>query len=154
MTDSTTPNNRPSADEATASPETNVLRGNTADSTRPGLGFAGTGSPYHDVIFPPWPVSGWVRWKQKSTGARVSRRLWEQRERLRRQYEIAHGADKRRWPTRHPGVVLDDVLWIAHPACLGCVWFDNDGVYMRNPDWLNAALERARRHQDSGREYW
>ena len=44
------------------------------------------------------------------------------------------------WPSRHPGVVLDAVPHIDHPACLGCQWFDGGS---------GSALQRARAHETS-----
>ena len=49
-----------------------------------------------------------------STGVNVARRLWDQREYLRHTYESVHGTDPAAWPSQHPGVVLDAVLWMAH----------------------------------------
>jgi hypothetical protein len=64
------------------------------------------------------------RWKIRSTGTNIARRLWDQREELRGEYEDVHGTDPALWPVQHPGVVLDAVLSTAHGACLGCQWFD------------------------------
>jgi hypothetical protein len=105
-------------------------------------------------MFPPRQGSAFDSWKRKSTGANVARRLWEQRQRLRQEYEAVHGTNLARWPVRHPGVVLDAVQWVAQPACLGCTWFDEVGVSMKKPDWLDEATERARRHQDSNGAPW
>jgi hypothetical protein len=52
----------------------------------------------------------------------IARRLWDQREEMRRAYEAVHGTDRAWWPLQHPGVVLDAVPSIAHGACLGCQW--------------------------------
>ncbi|HEU4360854.1 MAG TPA: hypothetical protein VFR27_05015 [Mycobacterium sp.] len=87
-----------------------------APSTRP-HGGAGTWGPYWDALFPPRPVTPWVDWKRLSTGVNVARRLWEQREYLRRTYESVHGSDPLAWPSPHPGVVLDAVRWVVHAAC-------------------------------------
>jgi hypothetical protein len=79
----------------------------------------------------------------------IARRLWDQREYLRRTYESVHGTDPAEWPSQHPGVVLDEVLWVVHAACLRCHWFDPTGHGMRSPDDLQQALVLARRHEDS-----
>ncbi len=76
---------------------------------------------------PPALVKNWVDWKRGSTGVNIARRLWDQREHLRRTYESVHGADASRWPSQHPGVVLDAVPSTAYAACLGCQWFDRSG---------------------------
>ena len=98
---------------------------------------------------PPHLVTPWINFKRGSTGVNVARRLWDQREYLRHTYESVHGSDPAAWPSQHPGVVLDAVLWMAHPACLRCRWFDADGHYMRRPDSLERALVLARRHETS-----
>jgi hypothetical protein len=72
--------------------------------------------PYFDALFPPEEVSPWIAWKIRSTGVGVARRLWDQREQLRGEYEDVHGTDRARWPVQHPGVVLDAVPSTAHGA--------------------------------------
>ena len=66
--------------------------------------------PYFDAMFPPQEVSTWISWKMTSTGTNIARRLWDEREQLRGEYEDVHGPDRARWPVQHPGVVLDAVL--------------------------------------------
>jgi hypothetical protein len=88
------------------------------------LSEALTWGPYFDALFPPQEVSPWIAWKIRSTGVGIARRLWDQREQLRGEYEDVHGTDPARWPVQHPGVVLDAVPSTAHGACLGCQWFD------------------------------
>jgi hypothetical protein len=66
--------------------------------------------PYFDAMFPPQEVSTWIFWKMTSTGTNIARRLWDQREELRAEYEDVHGPDRARWAVQHPGVVLDAVL--------------------------------------------
>jgi hypothetical protein len=46
-------------------------------------------------------------------------------------------------------VVLDAVLWLAHPACLRCHWFDASDHYMKAPGQRLKALVFARRHETS-----
>ena len=50
---------------------------------------------------------------------------------------------------QHPGVVLDEVLWVAHAACLRCHWFDATGHSMQRPGELQQAIALARRHETS-----
>jgi hypothetical protein len=105
---------------------------------------------YWNALFPPSLVTEWIDFKRRSTGLNVARRLWDQREYLRRTYESVYGTDPEGWPSQHPGVVLDEVLWIAHAACLRCQWFDSHGHYMKTPgQLLKAALVLARRHETS-----
>jgi len=110
-------------------------------------GASNTWGPYWDGLFPPDLVTPWINFKRGSTGVNVARRLWDQREYLRRSYELVHGSDPTAWPSQHPGVVLDAVLWMAHPACLRCHWFDTASHCMKNPDSLERALVLARRHE-------
>ncbi len=117
-------------------------------STRP-HGGANTWGPYWDALFPPRPVTPWINFKRLSSGVNVARRLWDQREYLRRLYESAHGTDPSDWPSQHPGVVLDEVLWVAHAACLRCHWLDPVGHSVRTHDELEQALDLARRHEMS-----
>ena len=104
---------------------------------------------YFNTMFPPRLVTPWIHFKMNSTGLNVARRYWDQREVLRLEYEAVHGSDPTSWPTRHPGVVLDAVEWMGHAACLGCQWFHARGFYMREIGWYEAALARARLHQES-----
>jgi hypothetical protein len=127
---------------------TNPGGGPLKPSTRASAGAARSWGPYWDIKFPPAMVTGWINWKRMSTGVNVARRLWDQREYLRRTYESVHGDDPAAWPSQHPGVVLDAVLWMAHPACLRCQWFDA-GFYMRREGGLLRALDLARRHEVS-----
>jgi hypothetical protein len=106
--------------------------------------------PYFNALFPSRLVTQWIYFKIGSSGMNVARRLWDQREDLRREYEVVHGTDRASWPVRHPGVVLDCVKWIAHPACLGCYWFHKQGPYMREEGWHDRALRQATSHQESG----
>ncbi|BBX17726.1 hypothetical protein MDUV_25860 [Mycolicibacterium duvalii] len=85
-------------------------------------GYADTWGPYWDVLFRPRLVTEWIDWKRASTGVSIARRLWAQREYLRRIYESVHGTDPVLWPSRHPGVVLDAVSATGHAACLSCQW--------------------------------
>jgi hypothetical protein len=101
------------------------------------------------VLFPPRRTTPWISYKIMSTGRNVARRLWEEREDKRREYEAVHGADPEHWPNRHPGVVLESVLWVAHSACLGCKWLDRMGSYMEADGWRALAAEAALGHQDS-----
>jgi hypothetical protein len=86
--------------------------------------------PYFDAMFPPARVTAWINFKRRSTGVNIARRLWDQREELRQQYEALHGTNQTQWPARHPRIVLDAVQWVAHPACLAWHWFHH-GVSMR-----------------------
>lgn len=96
--------------------------GNLRPSTQ--FSAANTWGPYWNALFPPSLVTEWIDFKRRSTGLNVARRLWDQREYLRRTYESVYGTDPEGWPSQHPGVVLDEVLWMAHAACLRCRWFD------------------------------
>ncbi len=91
-------------------------------STRWSEGHSDTWGPYWDALFRPREVTGWINWKRGSTGVNIARRLWDQREYLRRAYESVHGTDPEKWPSRHPGVILDAVSY-GRGACLGCHWF-------------------------------
>ena len=128
---------------------TNPRGGPLKPSTRASIGAAHTWGPYWDILFPPQSVTGWINWKRMSTGVNVAKRLWDQREYLRRTYESVHGDDPAAWPSQHPCVVLGAVLWMAHPACLRCQWFDGPGFYMRRDGGLLRALDLARRHEVS-----
>jgi hypothetical protein len=110
-------------------------------------------SPYFDALFPSQEVSPWIAWKMTSTGTNIARRLWDQREELRAEYEDVQRADRARWPAQHPGVVLDAVLSGAHGACLGCQWFDVRGHSMRHSDWFERASVWPHRHQVSNGEF-
>ena len=123
--------------------------GQLMPSTRASAGAEDTWGPYWNALFPPRLVTPWINWKRRSSGVNVARRLWDQREYLRRTYESVHGTDPAEWPSQHPGVVLDEVLWIAHAACLRCQWFDATGHSMQRPDDLQQALVLARRHETS-----
>lgn len=115
---------------------------------------ATTGSgAYWNALFTPTLVTPWVDFKRSSTGLIIARRLWRQREYLRRTYETVYGIDPEGWPVQHPGVVLDEVLWIAHAACLRCWWFDARGHYMERPEEMRQAHLLARRHETSGGEF-
>ena len=48
---------------------------------------ASTWGPYFEALFPPQKVSPWIAWKIRSTGVGIARRLWDQREQLRGEYE-------------------------------------------------------------------
>ena len=122
---------------------------------RPSRQFGGdnTWGAYWNALFPPRLVTPWIDFKRMSTGVNVARRLWDQREYLRRTYEAVYGTDPEGWPSQHPGVVLDEVLWIAHPACLRCRWFDAGGHNMKRPEGLRQALVLARRHETSNGEF-
>src|SRR5258708_35586070 len=67
------------------------------------LSEASTWGPYFDASFPPQEVSPWIAWKIASTGVGIARRLWDQREQLRGEYEDVHGTDRALWPVQHPG---------------------------------------------------
>jgi hypothetical protein len=90
-------------------------------STRWSEGHSDTWGPYWDVMFPPRDVTGWIDWKRGSTGVAVARRLWDRREYLRRAYESVYGTHPKRWPSRHPAVLLD-----GNAVCLGCRWLGRD----------------------------
>jgi hypothetical protein len=104
---------------------------------------------YHKAMFPPGGlVTPWVRFKKTSTGVSVAR-LWDQREDLRQAYQTVHGSDPAKWPTRHPGIVIDAVQFVAHAACLGCQWIDQPGTSMEEPGWREASAAVTRRHESS-----
>ena len=67
---------------------------------------ASTWGPYFDALFPPQEVSPWIAWKIRSTGVGIARRLWDQREQLRGEYEDVHGTDRALWPVQHPGRLI------------------------------------------------
>jgi hypothetical protein len=50
------------------------------------------------LLFPAQEVSPWIVWKIASTGVGVARRLWDQREQLRGEYEDVDGTDRALWP--------------------------------------------------------
>ena len=50
--------------------------------------------PYFDALFPPQEVSPWIARKLSSTGVGIARRLWDQREQRRGEYEDMHGTDR------------------------------------------------------------
>lgn len=102
--------------------------------------------PYWEVLFAPAMISGWVNWKRASTGVGVARLLWGEREKLRRSYETVHGSDPDRWPTPHPGAVVDAVLADTSAVCLRCDYF----APHRSPD---QALRAARHHEQSRGRY-
>lgn len=102
---------------------------------------------YWNALFPPRLVSPWIDFKRMSTGVNVARRLWSQREYLRHTYKSVHGADPRDWPSQHPGVVLDAVLWVAHAACLRCQLFDATTSDIRTPERRSQALAAALHHE-------
>ncbi len=104
---------------------------------------------YYNVLFQPRMVTPWIKFKRMSSGVNIARRLWDEREDLRRGYETHHGVDPGQWPVSHPGAVLENVKWIAHPACLRCQWLHAD-VYMKEGDWRNVATDHALRHQELG----
>jgi hypothetical protein len=121
---------------------------------------AATWGPYFNAEFgPSHRVREWISWKISSTGVNIARRHWDQREELRAAYEAVHGTDPHRWPNRHPGIVIDAVPWIAHPACLGCQWIDMPGTSMRDaalreaPGWREAATAVAQRHESSNGQF-
>ncbi len=123
----------------------NQNRGQLMPSTQFSAPYSTTWGPYWDVMFPPAMVTGWINWKRGSTGVNIARRFWDQREYLRRTYESVYGDDPEKWPSRHPGVVLDAVPSIDHAACLGCQWFDSRGG--------SSSYERAKRHETSDGEF-
>lgn len=117
------------------------------------FGTANPWGPYWNALFPSSLVTPWIDFKRRSTGLNVARRLWDQREYRRRTYESIHGSDPECWPSQHPGVVLDEVLWTAHAACLRCRSFDPEGHSMRRPKELRQLLLLARRHETSNGEF-
>lgn len=108
---------------------------------------------YWNALFPPRLVTPWIDFKRTSSGLNIACRLWDQREYLRRTYEAVYGTDPEGWPSQHPGVVLDEVLWVAHPAWLRCRWLDAGGHSMKTPEELRQALVLARRHEMSDGEF-
>jgi hypothetical protein len=50
------------------------------------------------LLFPAQEVSPWIVWKIASTGVGVARRLWDQCEQLRGEYEDVDGTDRALWP--------------------------------------------------------
>lgn len=89
---------------------------------------ANTWGPYYDAMHPPATVHWMVVWKGVPTWIDHAVRLWRQRQTLRTEYVEAHGNDPEKWPTAHPGVVLDGGL----AACLGCHWLADAGYHHDN----------------------
>ena len=121
----------------------NFNQGPVGPSTRFPGGRLSTWGPYWDAMFPPAQVTAWIDFKRRTSGVNVASRFWDQREHLRRVYESVFGTDPAAWPSRHPGVVLDDVPSTGHAACLGCQWFEPRG---------HLPLFMARRHEVSDGE--
>jgi len=121
----------------------NFNQGPVRPSTRFPGGRLSTWGPYWDAMFPPAEVTAWIDFKRRTSGVNVASRFWDQREHLRRVYESVFGTDPAAWPSRHPGVVLDDVPSTGHAACLGCQWFESRG---------HSPLFMARRHEVSDGE--
>ena len=119
------------------------------ESWTPGIGYADTWGPYHELLFPLRMTTPFIRFKIMSSGVNVARRLWDERQLLRAEFETAQGEDPDQWPVSHPGVVLESVESIAHGACLGCQWFDRKGTYMEETNWRVTTSEVALRHQTS-----
>ena len=150
MSDTTSSGDEDTRSAVQRAVETNTWMGGWTMSMSAPASAAKTWGPYFDAEFgPPHRVRSWIAWKISSTGVNIARRRWDQREELRQAYEAVHGTDPDRWPARHPGVVLDAVLWVAHAACLGCQWIDKRGYSMREPDELDGARSLAHRHQVS-----
>lgn len=133
----------------TRPPAPNPVQRRLRDSWQPGGGYDASWGPYYAAFFPQRRVTEWVYWKLTSSGVNVVRRLWDQREQFRGEYEAVHGLDRTSWPQQHPGVVLDAVRWMAHAACLRCQWLDVPGVNMREDGWRDEAMARALQHQES-----
>ncbi|WNG88512.1 ADP-ribosylglycohydrolase family protein [Mycobacterium sp. ITM-2016-00317] len=113
-----------------------------AQTAQPTAGTEADGwSAYWTTLFPPRPTTPFLQWKRSTSGADIARRLWQQREYLRRTYESVYGEDGVDWPVRHPGVVLDAVPRARYAACLGCAWIE---ALSRDP------LRSAQRHEMSG----
>lgn len=109
-------------------------------STRWSEGEEDTWGPYWDQLFGPEMVTSWIDWKRGSTGVNIARNYWENREYLRRAYESVYGTDPEQWPAQHPGVVVGE-----RPLCLRCHYFGAEKAPLD-------ALDRARRHENSGGE--
>jgi hypothetical protein len=105
--------------------------------------------PYFDALFPKALVRDFVQWKRSSTGVRIARRFWEQREQMRSANASVPSAQA---SGAHIGVVLDAVREIAHAACLTCTWLDARGLSMGNPNWRALAATIARQHELNGNE--
>ena len=118
----------------------NFNQGPLRPSTRFPGGRLSTWGPHWDAMFPPAQVTAWIDFKRRTSGVNVASRFWDQREHLRRVYESVFGTDPAAWPSRHPGVVLDDVPSTGHAACLGCQWLEPRG---------HSPLFMARRHEVS-----
>ena len=150
MSDTTSSGDEDTRSAVQRAVETDTWMGGWTMSMSAPASAAKTWGPYFDAEFgPPHRVRSWIAWKISSTGVNIARRRWDQREELRQAYGSVHGTDPDRWPARHPGVVLDAVLWVAHAACLGCQWIDKRGYSMREPDELDGARSLAHRHQVS-----
>ncbi len=114
---------------------------------KPSTQFSATSpwDPYWNALCAPRRVPKWSDTKRMSIGVDIARRLWAQREYLRRTYEYVHGADPDGWPSQHPGVVVEDeVLSVAHAACLRCQWLDAEGPTMSGAEGRRQALVLAR----------
>jgi hypothetical protein len=154
MSDSTSSADDDTRTAAQRAVETNTWMGPWTMSMSAPKGAATTWGPYFVAQFgPPHRVRSWIAWKISSTGVNIARRKWDQREELRAAYEALHGTDPDQWPARHPGIVLDTVLWVANAGCLGCQWIDMPGISMNDPGWRDAAAAIARGHEESNGEF-
>lgn len=118
------------------------------DAWVPGRGLLESWGHYYEAFFQPQRVTPWIKFKRMTTGVNIARRLWDEREAMRLDYEAIHGEDPEEWPARHPGVVLESARWVAHPACLGCQWLATAGSSMKLANWRDLATEIARQHEN------
>jgi hypothetical protein len=113
----------------------------------PGSGW----QEYHAALFTPAVVRAFIKWKRHSSGAGIARRLWAQREQVRRAHPSTDASSAADAATAgaHTAVVLDAVPQVAYAACLACTWLDPDGVPMRGENWRAQAAQLAREHGSS-----
>jgi hypothetical protein len=115
----------------------------TVPSKRAPSYAAATWGPYYEALHPPFQSLHIVPWKVVPEWMDHATRLWQQRQALRRTSAAIHGTDPATWPTRHPGVVLDDCA-----ACVGCHWMFERGYY-RLDRVFQYPVDLARRHETS-----
>ncbi len=96
--------------------------GTVLSSTAPAYADA-TWGPYYDALYPQRRVHFTVQWKAVPGWIDRAVELWRRREVLRVAYEVEHGSDRDLWPSRHPGIALEDCA-----ACLGCQWIVANGI--------------------------
>lgn len=114
---------------------------------RPPQEAASTWGPYYDALHPERTTHMMIAWKVVPKWMESAEKLWQQRQELRRAYEVTHGGDPAKWPNQHPGVVLHGI-----PACLRCHWLGESGYY-RHDHVFQYPADIARRHEATNGEF-